>query len=171
MCYTEELASPQLTKALFLDRDGVLNRELGRYVTHLGEFEVLPTVVPALKLASDAGFLLMVISNQGGVAKGLYGLNEVFNMHQSLQEQLSTVGVQLTEGYYCPHHPDHGRCLCRKPGPLLLQKAIARFGITPAASYMIGDRDRDMEAAQQVGVKGVLMPSNTDLLTVVQNLI
>jgi D-glycero-D-manno-heptose 1,7-bisphosphate phosphatase len=137
----------------------------------MDEFEILPTVIPALKLATDAGFKLIIISNQGGIAKGLYGLDEVYAMQQVLQSQLDTVGVVITEGYYCPHHPDHGRCLCRKPGPLLIQKAMARFGIDASRSFMIGDRDRDMESAWLAGVKGVLMPSNSDLLPVVQHLI
>ncbi|MCF8256179.1 MAG: HAD family hydrolase [Flavobacteriales bacterium] len=159
-----------MTKALFLDRDGVLNRELGRYVASVDEFELLPTVVQALKFASDAGFLLIIISNQGGVAKGLYGMEAVHAMQRSLQEALDSWGVSITEGYYCPHHPDHGLCLCRKPKPLMLQKAIARFGIDPARSFMIGDGQRDMDAANAAGVNGILMPSNGDLFEVISAL-
>lgn len=160
-----------MNKALFLDRDGILNREMGDYVTTVNDFEVLPTVPEALKIAAEAGFLLIVISNQGGVAKGLYTMKDVWAMHEMLQQQLRPLGVQLTEGYYCPHHPDHGRCLCRKPGSLMLEKAMARFDIDPAQSYMIGDRDRDMEAARKAGVRGILLPSNGDLLNAVKGLL
>lgn len=159
-----------MTKALFLDRDGVLNRELGRYVISVDEFEVLPSVVEALKMASNKGYLLIIISNQGGVAKGLYGIKEVLAMQQIIESRLLSANVHITEGYYCPHHHDHGQCLCRKPKPLLLQKAIARFGINPQVSYFIGDHQRDMAAATAAGVNGILLPSNGNLLQVVKRL-
>jgi len=159
-----------MTKALFLDRDGVLNRELGRYVVSVEEFELLPTVVEALQLASDKGYLLIIISNQGGVAKGLYGMDEVLAMQRIIENSLLSADVRFAEGYYCPHHPDHGKCLCRKPQPLLLQKAIARFGIDPRLSHFIGDHQRDMDAASASGVNGILLPSNGDLLPIVKRL-
>ena len=75
---------------------------------------------------------------------------------------MEKAGVTITEIYYCPHHPDfNGNCLCRKPGSLLVEKAMARFDIDPKASYFIGDRPRDAEAGEKVGVKGILVPSNT----------
>lgn len=159
-----------MTKALFLDRDGVLNRELGRYVVSVEEFELLPTVAEALKLAADKGYLLIIISNQGGVAKGLYDMNEVLATQRIIEDSIRPLGVQITEGYYCLHHSDHGKCLCRKPQPLLLQKAIARFGIDPAHSHFIGDHQRDLDAATAAGVNGILVPSNGDLLQVVKRL-
>lgn len=165
------LHKEQNKRALFLDRDGVLNRELGRYVTSVDEFEVLPTVSQALKLAADAGFMLIIVSNQGGVAKGLYGMDEVYAMQAKLNGVLSDVGVHITEGYYCPHHPEHGRCLCRKPESLLLEKAMARFSIDSALSFMIGDHSRDVHAAEKVRVKGILMEQNSSLLDVVMELI
>ncbi len=160
-----------MNKALFLDRDGVLNRELGRYVASVNEFEVLPTVPEALALASAAGFLLIVVSNQGGVAKGLYGMDELARMEAKLAETVNPLGVSIAETYYCPHHPDRGRCLCRKPSPLLLQKAIARFAIDPAASFMVGDTQRDIDAAAGAGVRGLLMASNDSLLHVVKSIL
>jgi len=160
-----------MTRALFLDRDGVLNRELGHYVTWTQDFEILPTVPQALRQAADAGFLLIIISNQGGVAKGLYGMEDVWAMQRKLEEALSPLGVTLAEGYYCPHHPDHGRCLCRKPGSFMLEKAIARFGIDPSRSYLIGDSERDILAAEAVGVRGLLMESNSPLIDTLQNIL
>ncbi len=157
-------------KALFLDRDGVINREQGRHTASLDEFIVLPDVPDALALAQRAGRLLVVITNQSGIALGLYGHAEVRVMHAYLHRMLAEHGVRLTDILYCPHHPSQGRCLCRKPGGLLLERAIARHGIDPAASVMIGDRERDMNAAASVGVKGVLVTSNAPLLPVVQEL-
>ena len=160
-----------MNRALFLDRDGILNRELGRYVTSVDEFEILPTVIDALTLANNAGFLLIIVSNQGGVARGLYTLEDVHAMQQQLDSMLRHRGAFITDGYYCPHHPDLGKCLCRKPSPLMLQKAMARFGIDTAASFLIGDSDRDIVAATAAGVRGILLPSNTDIIHTVRELL
>jgi D-glycero-D-manno-heptose 1,7-bisphosphate phosphatase len=160
-----------MNRALFLDRDGILNRELGRYVTSVDEFEILPTVIDALTMANNAGFLLIIVSNQGGVAKGLYTLEDVHAMQQQLDSMLRQRGAFITYGYYCPHHPDLGKCLCRKPSPLMLQKAMARFGIDTAASFLIGDSDRDIVAATAAGVRGILLPSNTDIIHTVRELL
>jgi len=153
-------------KALFLDRDGVINRERGEHTWRIPDFEVLPQVAPALKALRLQGWLTIVISNQSGVALGLYTLGEVEDLHRYLHHRLADAGAALDAVYYCPHHPDHGRCLCRKPGSLLLERAIARYGIDPARSFMIGDRERDVQAAEAVGVKGVRVEANAPLMDV-----
>jgi D-glycero-D-manno-heptose 1,7-bisphosphate phosphatase len=158
-------------KALFLDRDGVINREHGSHATSLEAFVVLPDVPEALALAQRAGWALVVITNQSGVALGLYDHAMVHSMHAYLHRMLAEHDVRLTDILYCPHHPSTGRCLCRKPGGLLLERAIVRHDIDPAASVMVGDRERDMEAAASVGVKGILVSSNAPLLPVVRELI
>lgn len=156
-------------KAVFLDRDGVLNRERGSHTWTMEDFEVLPDVPRALRLLQDAGWLLVVITNQSGIGSGLYGHGDVAVLHGYLHAMLAEHGVRLTGVYYCPHHPSRGRCLCRKPGGLLLQRAVARYGIDPGASVMIGDRERDMVAAAEAGVRGILMGANSSLLTVVRD--
>jgi len=161
----------KMDKAMFLDRDGIINRELGRYVTSVDEFEILPTVAEALTLAAEAGFLLIIVSNQGGIAKGLYTMRDVLEMQNSLEVRLKKKGTSITEGYYCPHHPDLGKCICRKPSPLMLQKAIARFDIDPGRSFLIGDSGRDIAAAEGAGVRGILLPSNTDIIHTVRELL
>jgi D-glycero-D-manno-heptose 1,7-bisphosphate phosphatase len=158
-----------MRKAVFLDRDGVLNRERGMHTWTLEDFEILPDVPEALKRLQDAGWLLVVITNQSGIGLGLYGHAEVAALHGYLHAMLAEQGVQLTAVYYCPHHPTNGKCLCRKPGGLLMERAIARFGIDVRASAMIGDRERDMEAAAAVGVRGIRVEANTSLLPVVMN--
>jgi D-glycero-D-manno-heptose 1,7-bisphosphate phosphatase len=90
----------------------------------------------------------------------------VERLHAYLHAHLARHGAAIDAVYYCPHHPQQGRCLCRKPGPLLLERAIARYGIDAAASVMIGDRDRDVEAAAAVGVRGILVEPNAPLLDV-----
>ena len=153
-------------KAVFLDRDGILNREIGAYVTSLEDFTINEGVAEALSGWQEQGYKFVVITNQGGIAKGLYTHEEVGRMHAFLEHHLKEHGVSLLAVYYSPHHPDHGNSLSRKPGSLMLERAIARYGIDPALSVMIGDRPRDVEAAEGAGVKGVLVESNTDLRTI-----
>jgi D-glycero-D-manno-heptose 1,7-bisphosphate phosphatase len=159
-----------MKKALFLDRDGVLNRERGDYTYTAEDFDVLPNVVNSLKLAREKGYLLIVISNQGGIAKGIYNQERVEHLHGLMAEKLATVGVRFDEIYYCRHHNEVGKCLCRKPSSLMLEKAIARFGIDASQSVMIGDSQRDMDAAANVGVKGFLIEPNNGILQIVESL-
>lgn len=159
-----------MNKALFLDRDGVLNRERGTYTYSIPDFEVLPDVAQALLLARQKGYMLIVISNQGGIAKGLFDKKRVEKLHAMLKKHLATHGVLLDEIYYCPHHNEISKCICRKPESLMLEKAIARFSIDVKKSVMIGDSKRDVEAAKKAGVRGVLIPSNSGILSVVQGL-
>jgi D-glycero-D-manno-heptose 1,7-bisphosphate phosphatase len=151
-----------MNKAIFLDRDGVLNKELGTYVSTVETFEVLPHIIPNLKRFIDNGFLLIVITNQGGIAKKLYTKTELSSIHQKLKQHLLAQGVMFTDIYYCPHHPDFGQCLCRKPGSIMLEKALAKYNIDASKSWMIGDTQRDMQAAEAVNVKGLLIESNMD---------
>lgn len=160
-----------MNKALFLDRDGVINRERGTYTHALENFEILPEVADALKLARSNGFLLIVISNQGGIAKGIYSKEQVELLHDHLQAELEDSGVHLDEIYYCPHHNAVGKCLCRKPGSLMLEKAIARFNINPLKSVLIGDNQRDIDAAVNAGVRGILVESNSGILNEIRALV
>ncbi|POY36031.1 HAD family hydrolase [Solitalea longa] len=150
-----------MNKAIFLDRDGVLNKELGDYVCTMQEFQVLEHNFKPLKELQDRGFLLIVVTNQGGLAKGWYTEKTLQSMHTELQRQYAAHGVEFTEIYYCNHHPEYtSNCFCRKPGSLLLEKAIARFDIDKSKSYFIGDRDRDVEAGEKAGVTGILIDSD-----------
>ena len=159
-----------MRKALFLDRDGVLNRERGEYTFNVNDFDLLPDVVKALKIASDKGYMLIVISNQGGVAKGVFSKADVEAVHQYLNQKLAESGVKLDEIYYCPHHNEVGKCICRKPDSLMLEKAIARFKIDANCSVMIGDSQRDIDAAHKASVKGILVEPNSGILNVVNEL-
>lgn len=159
-----------MNKALFLDRDGVINRERGKYTYRSGDFEILPDVIEALRLAKEKGYLVIGISNQGGIAKGLFSKEDVERLHLKLNEILHENGVFLDELYYCPHHDEVGKCICRKPDVLMLEKAIARFNIDSQSSVMIGDSQRDVEAAEKAGVRGVLVESNAGILDIVKGL-
>jgi D-glycero-D-manno-heptose 1,7-bisphosphate phosphatase len=154
-------------KALFLDRDGVVNREHG-FTFEPSRFEILPDLVEALCLARDKGYKLIIVSNQSGIAKGLYTAAHVEILHEILVKEVGTAGVKFDEIYYCVHHPDVTRCICRKPDSLFVEKALARFDLDPAACYFIGDKERDVQAAEKAGVKGVLIPANTSILGIVK---
>ena len=154
---------PSKNKAVFLDRDGVLNRELGDYIRRFEDFEVLDNF-DALKAVQDKGYLLIVATNQGGLAKGWYSEDELAKMHLYMVDAYKQHGVEITDIFYCPHHPSFtGDCDCRKPKPGLLLQGIEKYNIDPSKSYFIGDRDRDIEAATAAGVKGILVDSNQPL--------
>lgn len=159
-----------MSKALFLDRDGVLNLERGDYTYSIEDFEVLPDVAEALQLAKNKGYLLIVISNQGGIAKGIFTQERVEVLHGMLIRELASSGVHFDEIYYCTHHNEVGKCICRKPNSGMLEKAIARFDIDVSQSIMIGDSPRDVAVAEKAGVQGVLIESNSGIFEIVKNL-
>lgn len=148
-------------KALFLDRDGVINHDPGDYTKSLAEFVVLPGVVQTLKAWHNAGYLLIVVTNQAGLGKGLYGEDDVHAIHQYFQGLCIEAGFSIAHFYFCPHHPDfNGRCLCRKPGSLMVEKGLHRFGLDPEECLIIGDKERDLDAAKAAGVDGVKIETN-----------
>jgi len=159
-----------MNKAVFLDRDGVINRELGHYCERAEDFEILDDVGMSIKVLKDAGFLVIVISNQGGIAKGLYTADDVMEMHAKLCRHISEYDASIDDFYFCPHHDSVSKCLCRKPNSLLIEKALAAYDIDPKQSFMIGDGARDIEAAERAGVKGILIESNSGILEICKKL-
>ncbi len=157
-----------MNKAVFLDRDGVLNRERGDYTFKMEDFEILPDVAKALKLLQKAGYLLIIISNQSGIGRGLFKIEDTENLHNYLLDTLKKDNIKIEEIYYCVHHPETGSCLCRKPDSLHVEKALARFNIDPLFSFFIGDKERDIIAGERVGVKGILIESNASLVDAIQ---
>ncbi|MEO5572596.1 MAG: HAD family hydrolase [Bacteroidia bacterium] len=155
-----------MNKAVFLDRDGVLNKDNASYTFRIEDFVFTDGIFEALKILHDKNYLLIVISNQAGIARNVYTHQDVEQVHNYMLKQFSLKDIRITEIYYCPHYTETGRCICRKPDSLLLEKAIARFDIDPFQSYFIGDRDRDIEAGEKVHVKGIKVESDTDLKTI-----
>lgn len=143
--------------AVFLDRDGVLNRESG-YVHRIEDFHLLPGVPDALRRLNAAGYGLVVITNQAGIARGLYGPADFERLTRYMLEILRADGVTIDAVYHCPHHPTEGvgryriSCQCRKPAPGMLLSASADLGIDLAASALVGDKASDIEAGRQAGV-------------------
>ena len=158
---------PDLNKAVFLDRDGVLcDNSRHYYITRKVEFRLNPGVTEALSIFRDNGYLLLVITNQGGISTGQNTMENVERVHGYMRSLLQEEGIILEEIYYCPHHSDNENCLCRKPLPLMLEKGLARFGIDPKASYFIGDSDRDIQAGEAAGIPSILVKSNGNLMEV-----
>lgn len=156
-----------MNKAAFFDRDGVLNLEIGDYIKQFSDFKLLPHIYENLKNLHQNGYLLFVITNQGGIAKQLYDHKTLDKMHQFLQDESKKNGFEFTEMYYCPHHPETSACLCRKPSSLMIEKAIAKYNIDPTKSFMIGDKERDIICANGAGVKGYLIEPNQDFTAII----
>jgi len=152
----------QKNLAIFLDRDGTINEEVG-YIESLDKLVIIPAAFEAIRLINLSGFKAVVVTNQSGIAKGLFSEVFVRKTHEQLQAALKQKGAAIDAFYYCPHHPTEGDppyqqvCDCRKPGPGLFLQAARDMSIDLAGSFMIGDRYRDMEAAHRAGVKGVLV--------------
>ncbi len=158
-----------MNKAVFLDRDGVINLERG-FTYRIEDFEILPGLTDALWEFRKRGYLLIVVSNQSGIAKGLYKQSDVEILHEYLNRYLKKTDLSFDEIYYCVHHPDVSRCICRKPDSLFIEKALARFNIDPALSWFIGDKERDTEAAHKAGVRGILIKANTPLTEIMDRI-
>ncbi len=154
-----------MNKAIFLDRDGVINSDKGHYYIYkIEDFKINKGIVESLKKFQENNYLLIIISNQGGVSKGIYTIEQVEEVHNYLKKYLKKYNIELTEIYYCPHHSSNEKCLCRKPNTLLLEKAIARFNIDVSASYLIGDGERDIEAGNKVGLHTIKINANENIL-------
>jgi D-glycero-D-manno-heptose 1,7-bisphosphate phosphatase len=147
--------------AAFLDRDGVLNHDRG-YIHRPADFVWIEGAQTAVRRLNDAGYRVFVVTNQAGVARGLYSEAEIGVLHDWVGAELERAGARIDAFYHCPHHPDIGPpeyrrdCDCRKPAPGMLLRAMADFPIDAARSFLIGDRETDIEAARAAGVAGHL---------------
>lgn len=141
-----------MNRCVFLDRDGVLNKDNPLYTYKVEAFEILPGVLEAIQLLKSAGFRLIVVTNQSGIAQGIYSQQQMETCHQYFQQQS---GNSIDHFYFCPYHPSVTESLARKPGTLMFEKAISRFSIDVAASWMVGDRGRDIIPARKLGIKTI----------------
>lgn len=159
-------------KAIFLDRDGTINKYVG-FLRNIDDFELIDGAAEAIKKINESGYLAIVVTNQPVIARGEVSWDELNEIHRKMATLLGKEGAYLDGIYICPHHPDKGfegerpeykiDCDCRKPKPGLLLKAAKDFNIDLSQSYMIGDSDRDVEAGQNAGVKdSVKIGTNKD---------
>ena len=157
-------------KTVFLDRDGVINQERSDYVKSISELEIYPNVAKNIKLLKDAGFLVIVITNQSAVNRGIITHEMINQIHNSIQDHLKKYGTFLDGFYYCPHVPDEN-CNCRKPKSGLLQQAILELNIDLNSSWMIGDHDSDIEAANSIGCKAIKISGSFSLDNAVKKIL
>lgn len=154
-------------KAIFLDRDGTINRNT-EYLIDFANFELLPGVESALQIFQKLDFRLFVVTNQSGVARGYFSYQAVIDLNQKIQEFLQTRGIPIVELVVCPHHPDgkilkfKSDCLCRKPKPGMLRYLETKYNILMPESYMVGDAGRDVLAGIHAGTHAVLIKPNGD---------
>ena len=146
-------------RAVFLDRDGTLNVNFG-YVHRPKDWEWISGAVPALKALQDAGFALVIVTNQAGIARGYYPASAVEALHHWVQDELAAHGIGLSGIYYCPHHPDFGeirQCGCRKPQSGMLLQAASELALDLSQSWIIGDQMSDAAAGLHAGTKAVVI--------------
>lgn len=144
---------------VFLDRDGTINVETG-YLHSYHEWKWIPGAVQTLGKLRAAGYLIIIVTNQSGIARGYYSSEEVNRLHDSVNNYLIQVGCKIDSFYFCPHHPYFGEmrfCDCRKPAPGMLLRAQQEWNIDFSRSWMIGDKASDVEAGLAVGARSILV--------------
>lgn len=142
-----------MNKAVFLDRDGTINIDTG-YVYKYEDFKFIDGVEAALKLLKDYGYLLVIVTNQSGIARGFYSEEEFLELHRKINLELSKKGIYIDGLYYCPHLTG---CVCRKPQTTLFMRAAEELNIDLKNSFAIGDRMRDLQICTEQPVKGYLI--------------
>ncbi len=153
-----------MSKAVFLDRDGTVNEEVG-YLTDLKKLRLIPGAGAAIRRMNEAGLTVVLVTNQSGVARGYFPERLVHEAHERLSRMLEAEGAHVDGVYYCPHHPSAGSspytmdCDCRKPKTGLIDRAVRDFAIDIRHSYMVGDKWSDVELGQRAGVHAVLVES------------
>jgi D-glycero-D-manno-heptose 1,7-bisphosphate phosphatase len=169
MTETADKQPRQRRPAAFLDRDGVLNVDRG-YTFRPEDLELMPTAAAAVRHLNAAGYTVIVVTNQAGVARGFYSEDAVKTFNAHMREVLQAQGARIDAFYYCPHHPDGTvkelaiRCDCRKPAPGMLEAAARDWPIDRGRSFLIGDKDHDVAAAKAFGVRGVKFDAKADTL-------
>jgi D-glycero-D-manno-heptose 1,7-bisphosphate phosphatase len=153
-----------MNKAVFLDRDGTIIEDVG-YLNNPNQIKFIPGSLEAIKLLQNAGFKVIVITNQAGVARGLVSEDMLQTIDKVMHKLILSSGTHLDGIYYCPHHKEHGvypykqACECRKPQPGLLKKASHDLQLDLSQSYLVGDKATDIEAGQRAGTKTIYVAS------------
>lgn len=142
-----------MKKAVFFDRDGVLIYDPG-HLSEVEQIKILPGIIPFLKRIKEKNYLIIIVSNQAGVAKDFLTLADLYKIDKVLKEKFSQKGIMIDDSFYCPHHPDHtGFCRCRKPEPALFLAASQKWNIDLRESIVIGDKPSDCEAGKKAGCR------------------
>ncbi|BCD62727.1 D-glycero-D-manno-heptose 1,7-bisphosphate phosphatase [Nitratiruptor sp. YY08-26] len=158
-----------MQRALFLDRDGVINEDTG-YVGKIENFHFIDGVFEALKKAQKRGFLLIVITNQSGIGRGYYTLQDFQELSNYMVEELRKRGIEITDIFFCPHAPEEN-CSCRKPKPAMILEAAKKHNIDLQRSFMVGDKQSDIEAARNAGVGKAILLCDKKLIDVIEEIV
>lgn len=151
-----------MVPAVFLDRDGTINVERN-YLYKISDFEFEYSAISAIAALNDAGYKVIVITNQAGIGRGYYTEADVERLHIWINDELKKYDAHIDRFYYCPHHPVYGigvykkECSCRKPGIELIHQAVRAFDIDIEKSFLIGDRETDIEAGKKAGLRSILV--------------
>lgn len=165
-----------MNKAVFFDRDGVLNIDTIN-LHKVEDWIWINGAKDAIKFCNDNGYLAIIITNQSGVARGLFTLDDVNKVHNFVQEELKKIGAHIDAFFVCPHHiegtvePYNIECECRKPKPGMILQACKDFDIDIKQSYMVGDKERDCDAGINAGCKGTCLFDGMDLLKSVKEML
>lgn len=148
--------------AVFLDRDGTLNEQMG-YINHVNRFRLLPGVTEAVRRLNEAGYWVLVVTNQSGVARGYFPLSLVHEVHERMDQAFAAAGARLDGIFFCPHHPSGEiapfclDCACRKPRTGMIEEAMARFPVDKSRSWVVGDRYTDIAFGKRAGMRTILV--------------
>lgn len=153
-----------MSRAIILDRDGVINKnDKNYYVWKKDQLEFVDGIFENLRLLKQAGYKLFVVSNQGGISKGIYSKNEAVSLNKHIQDCLKMKQIELEDILFCPHHPEIEQCLCRKPSPLLIDRLISRYALDKSRTIFIGDSESDIQAANRAGIAGIRVKANQNM--------
>jgi D-glycero-D-manno-heptose 1,7-bisphosphate phosphatase len=151
-----------MKKAVFLDRDGTINEEMG-YINHASRFRVFEFVPEAIKILNQCNFLVFIVTNQSGVARGYFSEDLLKTLHKKLILKIEKEHAKIEKIYFCPHHPKEGLqkyridCNCRKPKPGMIEMAKKEYNIDLKNSYIIGDRYKDVQFGKSLGLKTIMV--------------
>lgn len=165
----------QRRPAAFLDRDGIVNHDTG-YVWHSDNYKWMEGSDRAIKRLNDLGYYVFIVTNQAGVARGLYKTEDIERLHAYVNKSLMARGAHIDAFYYCPHHPDFGdgeyrqNCACRKPNPGMMLQAMNEWPVDLSRSFMIGDKDTDMQAAEAAGIPARRLFLSGNIETAIQEI-
>ena len=158
-------------KIIFLDRDGIINIERGEYTFREEDFTIVPDLLESAYNLYTSGYEIIIISNQGGISKGIYSKEEVLKLDNIIRLAFVEKGIEVLDSFYCPHYTDNENCLCRKPKSLLLERAMAKYNVDPKNAFFIGDSERDKIAGENVGIKSYQVKANSSILSLSKKLL
>ncbi len=147
-------------KAVFLDRDGTINKDKG-YTYKIEDFKFIDGSVSAIRMLNEAGFKVIVITGQSGIGRGYYTVYDMQRVHDHMLLELNKNGARVDKIYFC-HHAPEDNCLCRKPSPAMIIKAMKDFRLDPNNCFMVGDKDEDVKAGKAAGCKSILVQTGRD---------